>query len=56
MGKNFILATHSPILSAIPGAQILEATDQGFLPRKYEELENIRFLQLFMESPARMFR
>ena len=54
--SQFILATHSPILSAIPGAQILEATDEGFLPRQYDELENIRFLQLFMASPARMFR
>ena len=54
--SQFILATHSPILAAIPGAQILEATENGFLPRQYDELENIRFLQLFMESPARMFR
>lgn len=54
--SQFILATHSPILAAIPGAQILEATENGFLPRTYEELESIRFLQLFMDCPARMFR
>ena len=36
--SQFILATHSPILSAIPGAQILEATAEGFLPRRYDEL------------------
>jgi len=53
---QFILATHSPILTAIPGANILEATAEGFLPRKYSELENIRFLKLFMENPQRMFR
>lgn len=54
--SQFILATHSPILAAIPGADILEATEDGFLSRQYDELENIRFLQLFMERPARMFR
>ncbi len=54
--SQFILATHSPILTAIPGASILEATPEGFLPRRYEELENIQFLKLFMESPGRMFR
>lgn len=53
---QFILATHSPILTAIPGANILEATAEGFLPRKYCELENIQFLKLFMENPQRMFR
>lgn len=53
---QFILATHSPILTAIPGAQILEATPEGFLPRKYDELENIQFLKLFIASPERMFR
>lgn len=54
--SQFILATHSPILTAIPGAQILEATDAGFHPRAYRDLDNIRFLRLFMEAPERMFR
>ena len=53
--SQFILATHSPILAAIPGAAIWEATDQGFLPRRYEDLTQIQFLKLFMESPSRMF-
>ena len=54
--SQFILATHSPILTAIPGAAIIEATAEGFLPRRYEDLDSIRFLKLFMESPQRMFR
>ena len=53
---QFILATHSPILAAIPGAQVLESTAEGFLPRTYDELENIQFLKLFMANPDRMFR
>ena len=53
--SQFILATHSPILAAIPDAAILEATPDGFLPRSYRDLENIQFLKLFMASPERMF-
>ena len=54
--SQFLLATHSPVLAALPGAAILEATPEGFLPRKYSDLENIRFLKLFMECPERMYR
>ena len=54
--SQFILATHSPVLAAMPGAAILEATARGFLLRKYEELENIQFLRLFLECPQRMVR
>ena len=54
--SQFILATHSPILAAIPGAEIWEASENGFEKRRYEEIENIQFLKLFMESPERMFR
>lgn len=54
--SQFILATHSPVLTAIPGADILEATPDGFCRRAYEDLEGVRFLRLFLERPERMFR
>lgn len=54
--SQFILATHSPILAAIPGADIVEVTEAGFQRRTYQELENIRFLRMFLEAPERMFR
>ncbi len=35
--SQFIIATHSPILLAYPGADIYTITDNGFEPTKYEE-------------------
>jgi predicted ATPase len=33
-----IYATHSPMVAALPGAQILELTDKGITERKWAEL------------------
>ena len=54
--SQFILATHSPILTAIPGAEIIEIVDGVMKCRRYEELSHIQFLRLFLERPERMFR
>lgn len=54
--SQFILATHSPILTAIPGAEIIEIVDGVMKRRRYEELSHIQFLRLFLERPERMFR
>ena len=35
--SQFIIATHSPILLAYPGADIYTITENGFEPTKYEE-------------------
>ena len=35
--SQFIIATHSPILLAYPGADIYTITDNGFEPTRYEE-------------------
>ena len=56
MGCQFIIATHSPIITAIPEAQILEISDQGIAESSYDQLDNIRFLKMFLSSPERMFR
>ena len=42
-GCQFLLATHSPVLSAIPGAEILEITDEGFRKTEYDRLESKLF-------------
>ncbi len=52
---QFILATHSPILSAIPGADIVEVSGQGMERCAYDDLNSIRFLKLFMERKSRLF-
>lgn len=56
MGCQFIIATHSPVITAIPGAQIFEVSEQGITETSYDQLDNIRFLKMFLSRPDRMFR
>ena len=54
--SQFLIATHSPILFAGPGAQILEFGDGPVQPVAYEETEQYRVTKAFLEHPERMFR
>jgi len=53
---QFIIATHSPILLAFPGATIYTFDDQP--PRKveYAELEHVRLTRDFLNDPAAFLR
>jgi len=53
-GSQFILATHSPILLAYPGAKIYELGAQGARKRRWEELENVQLYRDFLRDPQRM--
>lgn len=53
---QFILATHSPVLTALPGAGIYRLTEEGFEETRYEELPDVQFLRLFLERHASMLR
>lgn len=46
--NQFIIATHSPILSAIPNAQIIEICHQRFEETTYEEITSIKLLKQFL--------
>ena len=46
-----ILATHSPILMAYPGATLLAATSRGFEPTTLEETSHYRLVHAFAGSP-----
>ena len=50
---QFILATHSPILMAYPGAQIwsFDAVPPQIVP--YKDLENIQLMRDFLNQPDR---
>ena len=50
-GSQFILATHSPILTACPGAALYEMQDGALTPKTYPELKNIQFLKRFINNP-----
>lgn len=53
-GSQLLIATHSPILMAYPGACILEFSQQGIRRVEYRETEHYRVTREFLENPERM--
>jgi predicted ATPase len=51
-GSQFILATHSPILMAYPGAQLLGLSDGGIAPLDYDQTEHVIVMRHFMNDRA----
>ena len=54
--SQFIIATHSPILMAYPGALIYLLDETGIRPVRYEETEHYQLTRRFLEDPDRMLR
>lgn len=50
-GSQCIIATHSPILLAYPGAQIYEFTQSGVQTTCFEELAHVNLTRDFLNSP-----
>lgn len=55
-GAQFIIATHSPILLAYPGALILSFDGGAIQPADYETLEHVVVTRAFLENPAAYLR
>lgn len=53
---QFIIATHSPILLALPGARILDFDSQPVRWAAYEDLEHVRLTREFLADPDRFLR
>jgi len=51
-----LLATHSPLLAAVPGARILELGPDGGQPREWPELDLVRDWREFLDAPQRWLR
>jgi predicted ATPase len=49
-GAQFIIATHSPILLGLPGAQILSFDDGAIHPCSYEETDSYQVTALFINN------
>lgn len=49
-GAQFIIATHSPILLGLPGAEILSIDDGQIHPVSYEETESYQVTALFINN------
>ena len=48
---QFIIATHSPMLMAYPGATVLHLTEHGLLERPFESTDHFRVLREFYRDP-----
>jgi predicted ATPase len=52
--SQFIIATHSPILLAYPGATIYQISEAGLQQVAYRECQNYVITKQFLEQPERM--
>lgn len=48
-GSQFLIATHSPILLGLPGAEILSFDGDAIRPCTYEETESYQITKMFLE-------
>jgi predicted ATPase len=55
-GCQLVIATHSPLLLAFPGARILELSEDGIQPVAYEDAELVGLYRSFLRDPQRYLR
>ena len=55
-GAQVLCATHSPLLTALPGAHLLELGPWGLRPTSYDELEIVQHWRAYLEEPGRYLR
>lgn len=51
-GSQFIIATHSPILLAFPGAKIYELSGSGIDEIAYDDIEHVKITRDFLSQPS----
>ena len=55
-GSQAIVATHSPIVAAVPGAHLLELGDWGIREAEWADLEIVHSWRDFLNDPAQHLR
>ena len=55
-GVQVLMATHSPVLSALPGARILQLSSDGLEQRAWEDLDLVVNERYFLADPQRFLR
>jgi predicted ATPase len=55
-GGQVIVATHSPVVAAVPGARILELGDWGLRPSSWDQLELVASWRQFLGRPQSFLR
>jgi predicted ATPase len=56
LGAQFVIATHSPIVLACPGARIYQLDEDGIAPCDYDDLDAVQFTRGFLAAPERYLR
>ena len=51
-GSQFLISTHSPILTALPGVVIYEFRETGLTEVRWEETENYILTKRFLSAPS----
>jgi predicted ATPase len=55
-GKQVLCATHSPIVTAVPGAWILQLDENGLTPVAWDDLRIVKNWRFFLDAPERYLR
>ncbi|THV12426.1 AAA family ATPase [Rhizobium rhizophilum] len=55
-GAQIIMATHSPILMAVPGARLVDVTRGGLVDRELQQTQHFKLYRDFTEDPAGFVR
>ena len=55
-GSQVLVATHSPVLLAMPDAVVYELDDHGARRCRWDELELVQDVKAFLDMPERTFR
>ncbi|GAA0540834.1 AAA family ATPase [Paractinoplanes ferrugineus] len=55
-GAQVVVATHSPLLTALPGATILELSESGIRRTSWDDLELTNRWRLFLSAPESYLR
>jgi predicted ATPase len=55
-GGQFVVATHSPMLMAYPGARLYEIQGERMVATAYDDLDHVQTLRRFLDAPEAFFR
>lgn len=55
-GSQVVLATHSPVLAAVPGGRILQFSEDGIIPVGYDDTDLVVSWRQFLDGPERYLR
>ena len=52
--SQFLIATHSPMLMAFPGAQVFQLSELGIEEVPYQETDHFQLMRAFLNCPDRL--